>query len=262
MCTAHPTTTVVLLHIAHSYTAVQPLAQCTYTYVIDGMHDIALYSFWPVLWWTTNEHSSVFICILGLNTHKFAWVCISFARVLWVDYYYIGNSCSSICHCNLCPSIQLLLQKHSQLVRLVQPVYCYKETDKCDRSITDPPLSHTARWTQGECGSHRQQPTTLRCFLATHHFSNQHVCGRTVEFSFHGWQCACALPFLCNTILGFSTRQTKLYTAVSLPPPTCVWEGCWVHFQWAVCMNVLDLSQYTWPSAHNTILGTSWYSTN
>ena len=27
-------------------------------------------------------------------------------------------------------------RKHPQLVRLVHLVYCYKETDKCDRSIT------------------------------------------------------------------------------------------------------------------------------
>ena len=32
---------------------------------------------------------------------------------------------------------------------------------------------------------------------------------------------------------------------LSLPPPTCVWEGCWVHFPQAVCMHALDLSQYT-----------------
>ena len=42
----------------------------------------------------------------------------------------------------------------------------------------------------------------------------------------------------------------------------CVWEGCWVHFQWDACMHALDLSHYTWPSAHNTILGTSWHSMN
>ena len=50
------------------------------------------------------------------------------------------------------------------------------------------------------CGSHRWQPTTLRCFLATHHLSYQHVCGRTVGFSFHGL-CACASCFVCNTTL-------------------------------------------------------------
>ena len=49
---------------------------------------------------------------------------------------------------------------------------------------------------------------------------------------------------------------------LSLPSPTCVWEGCCVHFQWAVCMHALDPSHYTWPSVHNTILGTSWHSTN
>ena len=89
-------------------------------------------------WWTTNEHSSVFICILWSNTHKFAWVLrVTTLRthLLYLPLQPVG------------PSIQLLLQKHSQLVRLVHPVYCYKETDKCDRSITAPPLFHTARWT-------------------------------------------------------------------------------------------------------------------
>ena len=73
-------------------------------------------------------------------------------------YYYIEclqggprvvrTSCSSICHCNLLVHLyNYSYRKHSQLVRVVHPMYCYKEADKCDRSITAPPLSHTARWT-------------------------------------------------------------------------------------------------------------------
>ena len=51
--------------------------------------------------------------------------------------------------------------------------------------IIAPLLSHTARWKrERECGSHRQQPTTLRCSLATHHLSYQHVCERTVGSSY------------------------------------------------------------------------------
>ena len=66
------------------------------------------------------------------------------------------------------------------------------------------------------------------------------------------WESECVDP------LALQYRQVIL----SLHPPTCVWEGCWVHFPWAVCMHALDHSQYTWPSVHNTILGTSWHSTN
>ena len=66
------------------------------------------------------------------------------------------------------------------------------------------------------------------------------------------WECEC---------VGLPTLQYR-QVILSLPPPTCVWEGCWVHFPWAVCMHALDLSHYTRPSTHNTILGTSWHSTN
>ena len=60
-----------------------------------------------------------------------------------------------------------------------------------------------------------------------------------------------------------STNTTVLSSDSVTSPTNMHVEGCWVHFQCAsVCMHALDLSQYTWPSAHNTILGTSWHSTN
>ena len=119
-------------------------------------------------------------------------------------------------------------------------MYCYMKTDKCDRSITALPLSHTARWTRGRmCGSHRRQPTTLRCSLAIHHLSNQHVYGRAVGFFFPTAGCMHAHCFFFVPYQALVLYwQTKLYThhalcklctamvvGVHLYQPTCsLWE--------------------------------------
>ena len=131
------------------------------------------------------------------------------------------QSCSSICHCNLLAHLyNYSYRKHSQLVH---PMYCYKKTDKCDRSITASPLSYTAS---------RNLESVWVSLKTTYNFETfpsypplqlptcvwegcWAVCmcmgGLCYVLIPHGRLCACASLLLC-TIFSFSTWQTKLRT--------------------------------------------------
>ena len=140
---------------------------------------------------------------------------IPFARVLWVDYCYIGMhllciapSATATCWpiYTTTPTETLSVGKTGSPHVLFQGDWQVWQEYYCPTTLTYCQVDSGER----VCSSCRQQPTTLRCSLATHHLSYQHVCGRTVGFSYH--RHACALLFLCNTILGFSTQQTKIHT--------------------------------------------------
>ena len=120
-----------------------------------------------------------------------------------------ATSCHSILDCNpLAPTGYYWITNGAQ----PHIMYCYMEADKCGvrgvmrvahidmtissincpaplncvTSVTGVLLPHHSHILPGGlgsesvCGSHRQQPTTLRHSLAAHHFSYQHVCGRVL----------------------------------------------------------------------------------
>ena len=119
------------------------------------------------------------------------------------------------------------------------------------QEYTAPPLFHTARWTlERECGSHRQQPTSLKCSLATHHLSNQHVCGRrTVGFSFPTASCVHVHHFF------FVPYSALELGRLSYTPCNMYCSGSWCPFVPAHTLTLGD------PKHHNVLHNNNYCST-
>ena len=118
-----------------------------------------------------------YVSILWSNTHP---LCMSSLSRLFLHRHllYVAPSATATCQpiYTTTPTETLSVGKTSPPHVLLQRDWQVWQEYCCPTTHTHCQVDSGER----ECGSHRQQPTSLRHSLATHHFSNQHVCGRTV----------------------------------------------------------------------------------